>query len=571
MEKGTTYRLLSLTIVLATIFVWNCAVGLALTTDFTTDFEDGAWSGWTDLYPSPGGIGTGDLYCDSSYSPAPPYGFLRAGSSVAVERSITTGDISRLELWVHPGTVSPHGMNRIYISNGQKSAEIRFGACVLSSNTSKSGNILASNPSLTSLTDTGVDYVCYEYSQASKWYKIIMDLNWKEGTYSAYLQDTSSSSQTTLFRGWTLEQRGGSPRIELRYARMLHGLDWMAYDNIKHSYEIVCEENWQCTEWSECGVDLQVRSCTDLNDCGTTENKPPDSQTCVPDCIPDYQCDYTACINGSRSGRCVDLNGCEEPWEEAEDCSSCIDVDKDGYGAGCARGLDCNDNDAAINPSATEGCDTKDNDCDGTVDEGCTCTEGETKQCGSSNIGVCKYGTQTCSGSSWGSCAGSVEPVEEVCDDSLDNDCDGTIDEGCEECVPEWECKVEPEQCPASGKQTKYCTDSRCGSNPKSEVISCKPITPDTSCNGCTHQGSCVFFGFREQNNYCDVNKKFSPQKNDSTVCSNNYECKSNVCSEGMCVNLQEEIAKSVSLLKKIWCKIIHFFSDDKYQLCLAG
>lgn len=54
-----------------------------------------------------------------------------------------------------------------------------------------------------------------------------------------------------------------------------------------------------------------------------------------------------------------------------EDCSSCVDIDEDGYGEGCDAGPDCDDNDPSVYPGAPEICDGKDNNCDGQIDEGC--------------------------------------------------------------------------------------------------------------------------------------------------------------------------------------------------------
>jgi hypothetical protein len=76
----------------------------------------------------------------------------------------------------------------------------------------------------------------------------------------------------------------------------------------------------------------------------------------------------------------------------------------------------------------TDTCDGKDNDCDGTVDEGCNCVNGQTKQCGTSNVGECRYGSQTCTNGLWDGCVGNIEPVNET-QDGKDNDCDGAVDE----------------------------------------------------------------------------------------------------------------------------------------------
>ncbi|MFH1225543.1 MAG: DUF2341 domain-containing protein [Candidatus Diapherotrites archaeon] len=61
------------------------------------------------------------------------------------------------------------------------------------------------------------------------------------------------------------------------------------------------------------------------------------------------------------------------------------------------------------------------------------CTNGETQQCGTTDVGVCEYGAQTCSGGEWGSCIGAVNPGTETCGNSLDDDCDGSTDEGCQQ------------------------------------------------------------------------------------------------------------------------------------------
>ena len=56
------------------------------------------------------------------------------------------------------------------------------------------------------------------------------------------------------------------------------------------------------------------------------------------------------------------------------------------------------------------------------------CTAGQTRACGDSDVGACEYGSRACAAGMWDACSGAVYPVDEVCDNGLDDDCDGLTD-----------------------------------------------------------------------------------------------------------------------------------------------
>jgi uncharacterized membrane protein len=99
--------------------------------------------------------------------------------------------------------------------------------------------------------------------------------------------------------------------------------------------------------------------------------------------------------------------------------------------AGCQTtpGNDCNDNNSAIHPGATDLCDGVDNDCNaGTPDGSGEIWYGLT--CDGPDSDLCKEGTYTCTNGAQ-SCSDNTGNNVEVCSNNVDDNCNGQIDEGC--------------------------------------------------------------------------------------------------------------------------------------------
>jgi len=193
--------------------------------------------------------------------------------------------------------------------------------------------------------------------------------------------------------------------------------------------------------WSACsgGIGPKVESCNTIDDDCDTDVDEDTAIACGTD-VGECALGVASCVGGvfgactggvgSVPESCDNLdNDCDGPIDEGITMTCGTDV-----GACTSGTMTCSAGSfgacvGEIGPG-TEVCNTIDDNCDGVVDEGCACVDGATADCGS-DVGVCEFGTQTCTGGAWGSCVGGVGPSPEICGNGLDEDCNGTADGGC--------------------------------------------------------------------------------------------------------------------------------------------
>src|SRR3989344_3274213 len=88
-----------------------------------------------------------------------------------------------------------------------------------------------------------------------------------------------------------------------------------------------CTENWNCTDWTNMTDQCGERICADLNNCGTTFDKPLESKDCSlvsGECISDWTCtDYGECVDGFKERVCTDSNNCEVGTDKPDETSKC--------------------------------------------------------------------------------------------------------------------------------------------------------------------------------------------------------------------------------------------------------
>lgn len=93
---------------------------------------------------------------------------------------------------------------------------------------------------------------------------------------------------------------------------ILFSLLFLALINIANAED--CIPNWQCTNWSDCIGNKQIRSCIDLNTCADFTGKPTEEKICGTVCNPNWQCTEwipEVCPkNKLQSRNCTDIKNC---------------------------------------------------------------------------------------------------------------------------------------------------------------------------------------------------------------------------------------------------------------------
>lgn len=233
-------------------------------------------------------------------------------------------------------------------------------------------------------------------------------------------------------------------------------------------------------------------------------------------CAKTEDCSCGICDQGKCKATQEILNNrddnCDGRINEGVDCAE-GEVRKCGSDIGeCVAGtITCKDgkfgNCAGKKDPAIEKCDNKDNNCDGKIDENLT------QECGK-NVGVCRKGLQTCTNGSWSAtCVGEIKSAaKEICGDGLDNDCDGKVDESDAGCV-----------C-TNGKTQKCGTD----------VGACVAGTQTCSSN---KWGSCVGEVGPAATEQCNgIDDDCDNQIDENAICDDGNMCTVDSCTSGKCV-----------------------------------
>jgi hypothetical protein len=143
-----------------------------------------------------------------------------------------------------------------------------------------------------------------------------------------------------------------------------------------------CVANWSCTKWNTCSNQEQSRTCTDLNACETTTNKPSETQECVDEiidpetCVEEWSCSNWSTCNYDRENpptqtrSCTEANSCDTITSKPTETQNCCYTNCYDWSGTCVDGKERRSCDIVGCSQAEWDAVNYERDC-----EGPTCTE----------------------------------------------------------------------------------------------------------------------------------------------------------------------------------------------------
>jgi cysteine-rich repeat protein len=336
---------------------------------------------------------------------------------------------------------------------------------------------------------------------------------------------------------------------EVRFYNRILSLEEIT--SLYNSNSVVVLDN--CTSftysnWSSCSSSgTQTRTVLSSSPSGCTGGNPILTQNCS--YVSDLSCS-DGIMNGDETG--IDCGGSCSSCVALSSCSADSDCPQPSIGLSCEGSQSClyQGVSVCINPGTSLS----------------YCNLSQNKQCSpcvnGCESGVCK------SGILGGNCIDSENGVSYYVPGNVNyngkdypDNCDGDLlmEYSCFNNAlfgyPIYNCSLE----------NKICQNGVCINN--------KGII--NSCDGCEYGSTCLPVGYRiiisDVPSYCDI-YGIAPQKvnqeNETQSCQNSYECSSNICSSGQCVELEGFNA----VLIKILCRITTLFNTEEnaYENCVA-
>lgn len=223
-----------------------------------------------------------------------------------------------------------------------------------------------------------------------------------------------------------------------------------------------------------------------------------------------------------------------------EDCS-CMNGEErpcseDGFKGTCAEGVElCAEGawgDCSVEPENDDDCSQPGNDadCDGTPNSGCSCTEDQA--CGPEAVGICQPGVSACVDGAYADCEGAVEAEPRDCSSSEDNDCDGELDNTLDD-----ECECEPGMERACDEHEDLDGKGDCTAGIQTCELGADGATSAwgdcVGAIGPAGPDSCV----PGNDNDCDGEENEDCACTAQADCNDNKTCTTDVCDEGECSN----------------------------------